>query len=110
MGAQKLEARDTIVPRFNAAPTKTAEVFDLDSHARAREALTFGIAARGIGFNIFVIGEDRSARMTATLHYLADTLATRPVPSDWIYLNNFRYPEHPTPYALPAGTGRRFCE
>jgi predicted ATP-dependent protease len=110
MGAQKLEARETTAPRFIAAPTKTAEVFDLDSHARAREALTFGIAARGIGFNIFVIGEDRSARMTATLHYLADTLATRPSPSDWIYLNNFRYPEHPTPYALPAGTGRRFCE
>ena len=38
MGAQKLEAGDTTAPRFAAAPTKTAEVFDLDSHARAREA------------------------------------------------------------------------
>ncbi|MGB1548245.1 MAG: Lon protease family protein, partial [Alphaproteobacteria bacterium] len=32
----------------------------------------------------------------------------RPTPDDCIYLNNFRKPEEPKPYRLPAGVGRRF--
>jgi len=110
MGSTKLSAAEIGLPRFNAVPDKSAEVFDLDSHARARAALDFGLTVTGLGFNIFVVGEDRSARMTATLAYLAESLNKRPAPSDWIYLNNFRYPEHPTPHALPAGVGRRFCD
>lgn len=110
MAAIKLEASEVGPPQFAFVPEKTAEVFDLDSHARAREALDFGLSITGLGFNVFVVGEDRSARMTATLAYLAEAMAKRPAPSDWIYLNNFRHPEHPTPHALPAGVGRRFCE
>lgn len=108
MGAQKLHASDVGPPQFSAVAEKKAEVFDLDSHTRAREALDFGLSVSGLGFNVFVVGEDRSARMTATLAYLADAVANRPAPSDWIYLTNFRHPSVPTPHALPAGMGRRF--
>src|SRR5208337_2961869 len=101
MGAIKLEASEVGPPRFSFMPEKTAEIFALDSHARAREALDFGLAVTGLGFNVFVVGEDRSARMTATLAYLAEAATKRPAASDWIYLNNFRRPEHPTPHALP---------
>src|SRR5579885_1915145 len=107
---RQLDAGDVGLPRFEFAIAATAEVFDLESHGRAREALDFGLSVAGIGFSIFVIGEDRAGRMTATLDYLNAALAKRPPPSDWIYLNNFRHPASPTPHRLPAGMGRRFQE
>jgi predicted ATP-dependent protease len=110
MSAQELSGGEIGWPRFVAEPTMGAEIFDLASHARARAALDSGLSITGIGFNIFVVGEDRSARMTATLNYLAEAVAKRPAPDDWVYLNNFRHPERPTPLALPAGTGRKLCD
>ena len=65
-----LPASELGLPRFAFERAAQAEVFDLESHARAREALDFGLSVAGIGFNIFVIGEDRVGRMTATLAYL----------------------------------------
>ena len=103
-----LDAAEVGLPRFDFAPAAHAEVFDLESHQRAREALDFGLSVAGIGFNIFVVGEDRAGRMTATLDYLNEALAKRSPPSDWIYLNNFHNPAVPTPHRLPAGMGRRF--
>ena len=108
MTAREISAAELGLPRFAARAKDGARVFDLDSHARAREALELGLAVAGRGFNIFVVGEDRAARMTATLAYLREVAAKRPPSDDWLYLNNFRYPDHPTPMTLPAGTGRRF--
>ncbi|HEV8016533.1 MAG TPA: AAA family ATPase [Stellaceae bacterium] len=110
MSATKLTADAVGIPRFDATPAASAEVFDLTSHARAHAALDFGLSVAAVGFNIFVVGEDRSARMSATLAQLGAAMAQRPVPSDWIYLNNFRHPDRPVPLALPAGTARRFCD
>lgn len=108
MSIREIPAEDAGLPRFAVVPQQDAEIFQLDSHARARDALDFGLSVAGHGFNIFVVGEDRSARMTATLTYLGEAVARRSPPTDWIYLNNFRHPDHPTPHALPAGLGRRF--
>src|SRR4029077_7423719 len=99
-------------PDFKLAPvTDTGEaprIFDLSSHRRAREALEFGLGVPELGFNIFVVGEDRSGRMTATLELLAEHAKHLPRPSDWIYLPNFRRPDRPRPYRLPPGIGRVF--
>jgi hypothetical protein len=108
MAARKLGADEVGLPRFAVASGGKAEIFDLESHRRAREALDFGLSVAGIGFNIFVVGEDRAGRMTATLVYLNDALSRNPAPSDWLYLNNFLRPSSPMPHALPAGLGRRF--
>ena len=108
MAARKLAAEEVGLPRFAAAAGGSGEVFDLESHGRAREALDFGLSVAGLGFNIFVIGEDRASRMTATLAYLNEKLVKAPPPDDWIYLNNFLHPARPIPERLPAGTGRRF--
>ncbi len=110
MTVRKLSAEEAGVPRFSASPAKDAEIFDLDSHSRAREALSFGLSVPGLGYNIFVAGEDRVGRMTATLAFLDDALKIRPPRSDWIYVNNFRHPENPLAYRLPPGTGRRLRE
>src|SRR6185312_3539542 len=100
MSTTKLQADAVGISRFTAKPVMGAGVFDLTSHARAREALDFGLSVGALGFNIFVVGEDRSARMSATLAYLDAAMEKRPTPADWIYLNNFRHPDRPLPIAL----------
>src|ERR1700742_4201086 len=110
MSTTKLQADAGGIPRFPGKPVMGAGVFDLTSHARAREALDFGLSVEALGFNIFVVGDDRSARMSATLAYLDAAMAKRPAPADWIYLNNFRQQEQPLPLSLPTGTGRKFCD
>ena len=112
MSVERLAADQVGPPAFDVAPAaETGEaprLFDLSSHRRAREALEFGLGVPELGFNIFVVGEDRSGRMTATLDLLAEHAKRLPRPSDWIYLPNFRRPDRPRPYRLPAGVGRVF--
>ncbi len=114
MTARELPADRIGLPHFTIPTTSgpatsaDADAFDLSSHTRAREALAFGLAIHEPGFNIFVLGEDRSGRMTATLEFLAETLAGRPPARDWIYLNNFIRPQRPRPYRLLPGVARRF--
>jgi len=80
-------------------------LFDLSSHNRAREAIHFGLKMRDKGFHVFVVGEDRSGRMTATLAYLKQYIKSMPAPLDLVYLNNFSEAHRPKPYSLPAGLG-----
>jgi predicted ATP-dependent protease len=105
--ARKLSADEVALPRFPAEAAPHANVFSLSSHGRAREALRFGLSVTEPGFHIFVVGEDRSGRMTATMDFLETAVATRAPPPDWIYLNDFRDPHSPAPFRLPAGVGRQ---
>jgi predicted ATP-dependent protease len=107
MAARELDSGEVGLPKFTFAPHPAPEVFALESHRRAREALDFGLSVPGIGFNIFVLGEDRAQRMTATLAYLGEAVKHRGALPDWVYLNDFRDPSAPAPHALPNGTGRR---
>jgi len=80
-------------------------LFDLSSHARAKEAIGFGLKMRDKGFHVFVVGEDRSGRMTGTLSYLNQHIKNMPIPPDLVYLNNFAEPHRPSPHKLPNGMG-----
>ena len=62
MSATKLTADAVGLPHFTATQAADAGVFGLTSHARARDALDFGLSVPALGFNVFVVGEDRSAR------------------------------------------------
>lgn len=90
-----------------AAGAPAVTPFDLTSHGRARDALSFGLAMTAPGYNIFVVGEDRSGRMTATLAYLHHQCRDSRPADDWVYLANFSRPNRPKPYRLAPGTGRR---
>ncbi|WP_425406695.1 Lon protease family protein [Hwanghaeella sp.] len=108
MASRELSAEQVGVPKFDPNGTATGTLFELSSHERAREALETGLTMEAPGFNIFVVGEDRSGRMTQTLAFLTDFLKDKPVPDDWVYLNNFRRSHRPKPVRLPPGTGRAF--
>lgn len=116
MSVKQLDADMVGLPSF-AVPAKPrrqdgqddgVNLFDLSSHNRARQALELGLGVDAAGFNIFVLGESSSGRMTATLDHLRAYVADRPPADDWIYLNNFRRPHKPRRLRLPAGQGRRF--
>jgi len=85
-------------------------LFDLSSHKRARDAIEFGLKMRSKGFHVFVVGEERSGRMTSTLSYLKQYVKTLPAPKDWVYLNNFVHSHKPKPYSFPPGKGVHFKE
>lgn len=109
MAIRELRAKDIGPPVFTGRPAKRGSVFDLPSHARARDALAAGLGMTEPGFNIFVLGPERSGRMTETLDFIEAQLKSRKgePPSDWLYLNNFERSHRPKPYALPPGEGQR---
>ena len=85
------------------------DVFAFSSHHRARDALDFGLKIAEPGFNIFVLGEDRTGRMAATLSYLQQNLGDLDRQTgDWIYVNNFKQSHRPISISLPPGMGRKF--
>jgi predicted ATP-dependent protease len=93
---------------INKNKDQSLTLFELSSHERARAALEFGLSLHDLEFNIFVISENRTGRMQATMEYVKSYLETQPTPSDWIYLNNFAEPNRPKPYKLPTGTAKAF--
>ena len=109
MSAKKLDAAAAGMPVHavsQASIGSDVDVFSLSSHARAREAMEFGLIASDPGFNIFVVGENRSGRMSTTLSFLREAVADQEKPGDWVYLNNFRLSNEPIAAQLPAGAGR----
>ena len=109
MSAKKLDADAAGMPVHVVAQASTGseiDAFSLSSHARAREALEFGLIASDPGFNIFVVGENRSGRMSTTQSFLREAVAGKKKPGDWVYLNNFRLSNEPIAAQLPAGAGR----
>ncbi|KGE02667.1 Lon protease family protein [Pseudohaliea rubra] len=75
---------------------------------RALEALDFGLAVDGHGFNIFLAGSTGSGRRELLQGLLERQRAARAeAPEDWCYVNNFDDPGKPLALRLPPGRGRQ---
>ncbi len=72
---------------------------------RGTRAIEFGIDIDSAGYNIFVLGEEGTGRTTAIDRFLRERAANKPVPQDWVYVNNFSEPHKPRALNLPAGLG-----
>ncbi|RDV84316.1 Lon protease family protein [Ammonifex thiophilus] len=91
---------------------KTDEIEPLESiigQERAVKALEFGLEIEDQGFNIFVAGLPGTGRTTAVKNFLENIAKTKPTPSDWCYVYNFRDPYTPRAIELPAGKGVEFA-
>ncbi len=108
MPVKELAADAVGIPDYSFEPANGVSVFDLSSHARAGQALQFGLDTPGNDHNVYVLGLDRSGRMTATREFVEAWAHGRAPASDWIYVVDFDAPSTPRPIRLPAGTGRRF--
>lgn len=70
---------------------------------RALRALDFGISLEDSKFNIFLLGEDGTGKMSTIKAILSKKSLGEPVPSDWCYVYNFKDPDAPIAISLEPG-------
>jgi len=75
---------------------------------RALKALKFGVEMKGKGFNVYVAGPPITGKRPAARSFLESIAKTRPVPPDWVYVNNFQNPYEPKALKLPPGKAKVF--
>ncbi len=75
---------------------------------RALRALDFGLAIDSYGFNIYILGESGTGKMTSIKAILAEKAKEEPVPDDWCYVYNFKNPDVPNALRLLQGAGSAF--
>jgi lon-related putative ATP-dependent protease len=92
--ALKFETTDNITPIDGTIGQK-----------RALDAIDFGLSLESNGFNIFILGESGTGKLTSIKSMLKKRSETEPVPSDWCYVYNFKDPDVPKAMSLPPGQG-----
>lgn len=71
---------------------------------RAMDAIELSAKIDRKDFNIYVLGHEGTGRHTAVAHLLSHTAATRAMPCDWVYVNNFETLHKPNAIKLPPGS------
>jgi lon-related putative ATP-dependent protease len=87
----------------------TAELADPDGplgQERAAEALAFGTAVKGPGYNVFVLGPPGLGKHRFVKRVLEKRAAVEPPAHDWCYLNDFAAAQRPRALRLPPGRAR----
>lgn len=77
---------------------------------RAMNALSFGVEIKSQGYHMYALGPIGTGKTTTIRKYLEKDAKERPVPDDWLYVNNFEDQDKPRALRLPAGMGREFKE
>ncbi len=72
---------------------------------RALSALKFGLDIESHGFNIYILGESGTGKLTTIKTILQEKSKNQSVPDDWCYVYNFENKDIPRALSLPAGTG-----
>jgi len=75
---------------------------------RALRAIDFGLELTSKGFNIYVLGESGTGKLTTIKRILERKASAEEVPPDWCYLYNFRDRDNPIAVSLDAGRGVEF--
>ena len=75
---------------------------------RALHALDFGLGLESTGFNIFLLGEHGTGKMTTVRSFLSEKAMNEPVPKDWCYVYNFKDPDIPVTISLEPGQAALF--
>lgn len=105
-GLRPDQLRRTCDPTTLRAREQTDSAYQpLFGQDRGMRALKLSVEIRQSDFNLFVLGPQGSGRHTAVERVLRANAETRPVPSDWIYVNNFVAPHRPIAVELPTGMG-----
>ena len=78
--------------------------------ARAQSALAFGIAMKAPGYNIFVMGNSGTGRLSMVSNYLSGFAEQQEPPLSYAYVENFDNPREPVVVELPSGEGQTFAK
>ena len=77
----------------------------LSSQPRAFDAVSFAVAIKERGYNLFVLGPPGSGKHWGVRDFLRQELTEGKPPSDWVYVNNFKTPHRPMAIELAPGRG-----
>jgi len=89
----------------------TGELRGLDGtigQERAMKSLDFGLSLESAGFNIFILGESGTGKLTSIKSMLKKKAEMEPIPPDWVYVYNFRDPDVPNAVSMEPGTAAVF--
>lgn len=75
---------------------------------RAIDAIRLSAEIDHKDFNLYVLGREGTGRHSAVAQLLSKAAASRPVPCDWVYVNNFEAPHKPNAIKLPPGVASPF--
>ncbi len=75
---------------------------------RALSALDFGLGIDSHGFNIYILGESGTGKLTTIKSILNDKAKKESVPPDFCYVHNFKHQDIPRAISLSSGTGSQF--
>ncbi len=79
------------------------EIKETIGQKRALHALDFGLSLQSTGFNIFILGEHGTGKMTTVKSFLSKKAMQEPVPKDWCYVSYFKDPDVPVAVSLEPG-------
>jgi len=96
------------LPKKDSTSIKPAST--IVAQDRAVDAIAFGLAMRGIGFNVFVTGMSGTGRLTTIKSFVEKLAVADEKPDDICFVFNFRKPEEPCAIFLEAGAGGRLKE
>ena len=100
----KIKTTDDIILKKSKTPEP------LIGQQRAVEAMDFGLAVNGRGYNIFITGQPDNGRTSYALEKLQALAKSLPAPDDWLYLYNFEKPEEPMAISVKAGQGKKLSD
>ncbi|MEW6067383.1 MAG: ATP-binding protein [Nitrospirota bacterium] len=79
------------------------EIKETIGQDRALAAIDFGLSLDSSGFNIYVLGEAGTGKMTTVKSFLSHKAMDESVPNDWCYVYNFKDPDVPLAISLNPG-------
>jgi lon-related putative ATP-dependent protease len=95
--------------QFDFKSTEDLAVYEgIIGQERALRAISFGINISSQGYHMYALGPVGTGKKTIIRKYLKTNAETKPVPDDWLYVNNFSDSDTPKALRLPAGKGRDF--
>ncbi|MDD4913815.1 MAG: ATP-binding protein [Methylococcales bacterium] len=97
------------LPAFNSA-SQSGQQYGILGQDRAKSALAFGIAMKAPGYNIFVMGDSGTGRLSMVSHSLSEYAEQQESPLSYAYVDNFENPREPIALELPSGEGHAFSK
>ncbi|HIG65056.1 MAG TPA: ATP-dependent protease [Methyloprofundus sp.] len=89
---------------------KNAGTTNILGQERAQSALAFGVAMQNPGYNIYVMGEPGTGRLSMITNHLTPISQTQETPPSYAYVENFENNREPVAIELPAGQAQAFCK
>ena len=87
-----------------------SQVSNILGQERAQSALDFGVAMQNPGYNIYVMGEPGTGRLSMITNHLTPISHQQETPPAYAYVENFENNREPVAIELPPGQAQAFCK